>query len=82
MTSGDTDVDKPTDMNAEPIDQHCQYCASTSRCCYADAGGLLFSCHYGICKVDDAVLVFVRGTLDYVTVCGFPLIPGSGRYVG
>ena len=19
---------------------------------------------------------------DYVTVCGFPLIPGSGRYVG
>ena len=23
-----------------------------------------------------------RRDLDYVTVCGFPLIPGSGRYVG
>jgi len=22
------------------------------------------------------------GTTDYETVCGFPLIPGSGRYVG
>ena len=23
-----------------------------------------------------------EGVGDYVTVCGFPLIPGSGRYVG
>jgi len=27
-------------------------------------------------------LVVVGRQNDYVTVCGFPLIPGSGKYVG
>ena len=30
-----------------------------------------------------AIIVFVyNNSVDYVTVCGFPLITGSGRYVG